>query len=519
MPDFLTSYAESQPDKLAVIDDRGHGEPVRWTYRELEQHTNRLAHALVSLGVGPGEKVIWCGPNSPQVVAAIGATRKVGAVSVPLNYRLTADEARYVIGHSDATVAYVDAEHAPMFAALQDSLDRLRHVIVFGGPAPDGMLGEEFVAAASADPPPDPAGENGSATMIFTSGTTGKPKGAVRTARAAADATLIGLIVLIGYTPDDVYLTSGPLYHSGPWGFMGGALALGQTVILQRKFDPEDWLRLVDTYQVSSTFAAPAPIRMVCALPADVKAKYDRSSMKRMIANAAPWSFALKQQYLADFPADSLWEVYGSTELGVDCVLEPQDQLRKPGSCGKAAPGVEVRLFDEAGDEVTGTGPDHPGELFVRSTAIFDEYYKQRDSYDSARRDDFHTVGDIAYRDEEGYFYICDRKSDMIISGGMNIYPAEIEAALEQHPAVYEVAVFGIPSEEWGEAVHATVVRRPGASLSAEDLVAFSREHLAGYKTPRSVSFADELPRTGSGKILKRVLRAPYWAGAGGRLG
>jgi acyl-CoA synthetase (AMP-forming)/AMP-acid ligase II len=512
MPDFLTSYAESQPDKLAVIDDRGHGEPVRWTYRDLEEHSNRLANALVSLGVGPGEKVIWCGPNSPQVVAVIGATRKIGAVCVPLNYRLTADEARYVIGHSDATVAYVDAEHAPMFAALQDSLDRLQHVIVFGGPAPDGMLGEEFVAAASADAPPDPAGENGSATMIFTSGTTGKPKGAVRTARAAADATLIGLIGLIGYTPDDVYLTSGPLYHSGPWGFMNGALALGQTVVLQRKFDPEDWLRLVDTYRVSSTFAAPAPIRMVCALPAEVKARHDRSSMKRMIANAAPWSFALKQQYLADFPADSLWEVYGSTELGVDCVLEPQDQLRKPGSCGKPAPGVEVRLFDEAGNEVTGTGPDHPGELFVRSTAIFDEYYKQPGSYDSARRGDFHTVGDIAYRDEEGYFYICDRKSDMIISGGMNIYPAEIEAALEQHPAVYEVAVFGIPSEEWGEAVHATVVRRPGASLSAEDLVAYSRDHLAGYKTPRSVSFTDELPRTGSGKILKRVLRAPYWA-------
>jgi len=511
MPDLLTSYAQSQPDKPAVIDDRGSGEPVRWTYRELEERSNRLANALISLGVGPGEKVIWCGPNSPQIVAAVGATRKIGAVSVPLNYRLTADEAQYVIGHSDASVAYVDAEHAPMFAALRDRLDRLKHVIVFGGEAPAGMLGEDFVDAAPADPPADPAEDAGAATMIFTSGTTGKPKGAVRTTRAAAEATLIGLIVLIGYTPDDVYLTSGPLYHSGPWGFMGGALALGQTVVLQRKFDPEDWLRLVDTYQVSSTFAAPAPIRMVCALPAEVKARYDRSSMKRMIANAAPWSFALKQQYLADFPEDSLWEVYGSTELGVNCVLEPKDQLRKPGSCGKPAPEVEIRLLDEAGDEVTGTGPDHPGELFARSTAVFDEYYKQRDSYDSARRGDFYTVGDIAYRDEEGYLYICDRKSDMIISGGMNVYPAEIEAALEQHPAVYEVAVFGIPSEDWGEAVHATVVRRPGASLSADEIVAFSREHLAGYKTPRSVSFTGELPRTGSGKILKRVLRAPYW--------
>jgi acyl-CoA synthetase (AMP-forming)/AMP-acid ligase II len=513
MPDFLTSYAESQPDKPAVIDDQGSGEPVCWTYRELEEHSNRLANALASLGVTPGDKVLWCGPNSPQIVAAIGATRKLGTVSVPLNYRLTADEARYVINHSDASVAYVDAEHAPMFARLRDRLDRLKHVIVFGGEAPAGMLGEEFLAAAPADPPAAAADDIGSATMIFTSGTTGKPKGAVRTARPGGpDPAAVGLILLIGYTPDDVYLTSGPLYHSGPWGFMGGALALGQTVIVQRKFDPEDWLRLVHTYRVSSTFAAPAPIRMVCNLPADVKERYDRSSMKRMIANAAPWSFALKQQYLADFPAESLWEVYGSTELGVDCVLEPKDQLRKPGSCGKPAPGVEIRLLDEAGNEVTGTGPDHPGELFVRSTGVFEEYYKQRDSYDESTRGEFHTVGDIAYRDDEGYFYICDRKSDMIITGGMNVYPAEIEAALEQHPEIYEAAVFGIPSEDWGEAVHATVVPRPGASLTADEVVAFSREHLAGYKIPRSVTFIDELPRTGSGKVLKRTLRAPFWA-------
>ncbi len=323
--------------------------------------------------------------------------------------------------------------------------------------------------------------------MIYTSGTTGKPKGAVRRGRPG-DAAVVGLLGLIGYTPDDIYLTSGPLYHSGPGGFMGAALALGQTTVMQRKFDPEDWLRLVDTYRVSSTFSAPALIRMVCSLPPEVKARYERSSMKRMIANAAPWSFALKQQYLADFPEDSLWEVYGSTELGVNCVLEPNDQLRKPGSCGKPAPGVEVRLFDATGTEVTGTGPDHPGELFVRSTVVFDEYYKRKQSYDAARRGDFHTVGDIAYRDDEGYYYICDRKNDMIITGGMNVYPAEIEAVLEQHPAIYEAAVFGIPSDEWGEAVHATVVPRPGASLSEEDVMSFSRESCPGPAPARSSS-------------------------------
>jgi fatty-acyl-CoA synthase/long-chain acyl-CoA synthetase len=300
---------------------------------------------------------------------------------------------------------------------------------------------------------------------------------------------------------------------------MGAGLLYGQTIIVQRKFDPEDWLRLVDEYRASSSFSAPALVRMICALPQEVKDRYDRSSMRVMVANAAPWSFALKQRYIADFPPGSLFEIYGSTELGVDTVLLPEDQMRKPGSCGKPAPGIEIMLFDDDGNEVTGTGPDHPGEVYIRSRGTFDTYYKNDSSYRSGSRGDFHTVGDVAYWDDEGYLYICDRKTDMIISGGMNIYPAEIEAALEQHPGIYDVAVFGIPSEEWGEAVHATVVRTPGWPLTGDEVAAFAREHLASYKVPRSVDFASELPRTGSGKLLKRQLRAPYWAGRTAQVG
>jgi len=494
-----------------VIDDQAGAGVLSWTYAQLEMAANRLANALASLGVSRGEKVIWCGPNSPQVVAVINATRKLGAVAVPLNYRLTAAEARYIVAHSDACAAYVDAEYAHLIPAPQaERLGNLRHVLVHGGAAPAGMLGEEVVAQASAEPPVMETEET-SATMIYTSGTTGKPKGAYR--KLTDQSTAVALLGFIGYTPDDIYLTSGPLYHSGPLAFMSAGLLLGQTIIVQRKFEPADWLRLVDTYKVTSTFSAPPLIRLVCALPAEVKARYDRSSMRIMLANAAPWSMALKQAYLADFPADSLWEIYGSTELGVNCVLEPKDQLRKPGSCGKPAPGVEIRLLDPAGHEVTGTGPEHSGELYVRSAGVFNEYYKQPESYQAATHGDFHTVGDIAYRDDEGYYYICDRKNDMIISGGMNVYPAEIEAALEQHPGVFDVAVFGIPSEQWGEQVHATVVRTPGASLSEADVIAHAHQHLAGYKCPRSVSFTAELPRTGSGKLLKRQLRAPFWAG------
>ena len=186
--------------------------------------------------------------------------------------------------------------------------------------------------------------------------------------------------------------------------------------------------------------------------------------------------------------------------------------MRKPGSCGKEAPLVEIRLYDDEGGVVTDTGPEATGELFVRSPGVFADYYKQHDKFEEDHRDGFQTVGDIAYRDDEGFLYICDRKKDMIISGGMNIYPAEIEAALEAHPDIYEAAVFGIPNEEWGESVHAIIVRRPGADLDDDAVVAHARAHLAGYKVPRSIGWMDELPKTGSGKILKRELRQPFWA-------
>jgi acyl-CoA synthetase (AMP-forming)/AMP-acid ligase II len=516
--DTLSVYARIQPDKPGVIDDRPDGTVVVWTYAELEAQANRVANLLLSLGAGPGAKVLWCGPNSPEVVAVMSATRKIGAVAVPLNYRLTPEEALYVVNHSDAEVAYVDYEYAPMFAVFRGQLEKVRHVIAIGGPTPEGMLGDADIAAASADAPDVGDATGGGGTMIYTSGTTGKPKGAVR--KGPPDPEVLGaLLNLFGYRPDDIYLTSGPLYHSGPSAFMGAGLLFGQTIIVQRRFDAEDWLRLVDTYQVTSTFSAPALIRMICALPGQVKDRYKRSSMRVMIANAAPWSYALKQQYVADFPPESLFEVYGSTELGVDTVLLPEDQMRKPGSCGRPAPGIEIMLVGADDGPVTGTGPDHAGEVFIRSKVTFDTYYKNDAGYQSSSRGGYHTVGDIGYWDDEGYLYICDRKTDMIISGGMNIYPAEIEAALEQHPGIYDVAVFGIPSQQWGEAVHATVVRSPGSSLTSDQITAFAREHLASYKVPRSIDFATELPRTGSGKLLKRQLRAPYWAGQTSQIG
>ena len=507
---YLADHAVAFRDKPAVVDDRP-GAPVTvWSFAELNRQANRLAHVLLGLGVKPGEKVVWCGPNSPGVLRAVHALPKIGAVMVPLNYRFTADEAAYVVDNSDAVVVYADAEQAGLLARIRDAVPRVRHFIVFGGPAGPGMLSSEALLARAADAEPEVDIPEGTpSSMLYTSGTTGRPKGAIR---LPTDPSQVRpLLELCGNRPDDVYITTGPLYHSGPLGYMGLGQRLGNTVVLQRRFDAEDWLRLVAKYRVSMTFSAPAPIRLICALAEEVKRRHDVRSMKRMIANAAPWSMALKEAYMRDFGEDSLWEVYGSTELGVDTVLAPGDHRKRPGSCGRAVPGVEIRLYDEAGHEVT--EPDVPGEVFVRGPSTFSGYYKAAEATRAARRGDFASVGDIAYRDVDGFYYICDRKSDMIISGGMNIYPAEIEAALERHPGIADVAVFGIPSEEWGESVHAVVVLRDGHALTPEAVTAFAREHLAAYKSPRSVSFVAEIPRTGSGKILKRVLREPFWQG------
>ena len=514
-PDLLTLHATANPSKPAVIDDRLGGVELCWSYAELEARANRLANAMLGLGVGPRDRVAWCGPNSPDVVVMTHAARKIAATAVPLNYRFTPDEAAYVVDNCDAVFAWVDADHAELFAEILPRCSKLAHVAIYGGRPGAGQLdAEQLLAGSSAAAPVKPEAEP--QTMIYTSGTTGHPKGAVRSGLGDPEQVR-ALVGFIGYRPDDIYLSTGPLYHSGPGGFMGLAYAFGQSVVLQRKFDAEDWLRLVEKYRVSSTFAAPTPIRMVCNLPDAVKARYDKSSLRIMIANAAPWSFALKQQYVRDFPPASLWEVYGSTELGVDTILRPEDQLRKPGSCGKPAPGVEVVLFDDDGKIVT--KPNVPGELYVRSKNVLSTYHKAHDKYQADMRGDHHTVGDVAYFDEDGFYYICDRKKDMIISGGMNIYPAEIEAALDQHPDVHDVAVFGIPSEQWGEAVHAVVVVRPGATLAEAEILAHARAVLASYKLPRSISFADDLPRTGSGKILKRVLREPFWVGQDRRVG
>ncbi len=505
--DHLTHHAETIGDRAAVIDDRP-GRPVEVrTYRDFEAEVNRLANWLIDQGVERGESLLWCGPNSPTVLSAIHAARKIGAVSVPLPYGLTAPEAAHIIEHSGATVAIVDAESR---ALLDSATGSIRSTIVYGadGQLRSGDVAYEQIDASALPPPPDRLDE-ATRLMIYTSGTTGTPKGALRRTGGAPNQ-FGALLELFGW-PDHyvVFLTTGPLYHSGPSGFALRSMLVGATVVLQRRFDAQDWLRLVDTHGVTATFAAPTPIRRVVELPAELRDRYDTSSMRTMIANAAPWTTSLKHSYVDAFGQESLWEIYGSTELSIVTVLEPSDQLRKPGSCGRAAPGVEIKLYADDGSVVT--TPGEPGEVFVRSAGVFETYHRDPVRFEEEHRDGFQGCGDIAYFDDEGYYYICDRKKDVIITGGANVYPAEIENTLDACPLVGEVAVIGVPDDEWGEAVCAVVVPAHGVAaddMTASEIIAFARSRLAGFKTPKAVRFTEELPKTGSGKVLKRQLRS-----------
>jgi len=313
--------------------------------------------------------------------------------------------------------------------------------------------------------------------------------------------------------PDDVHLMAGPGYHSAVAFFSALTTACGGTIVIMPRFDAEEALALIARHRVTTTFMAPTLLHRIMDLPEEIRHRYDVTSMRAVILGAAPCPFSLKERATAYF-GETLYEFYGATETGVNLLLRPEDQLRKPGSAGRPPEGQEVLLLDEEGNPV----PDGvPGELWTRSDWLA-TYYKRPDATARAMRDGFFSVGDVAYRDGDGFYYICDRKIDMIISAGVNIYPAEVEACLHGHPAVADVAVVGVPDDQWGEAVKAVVALLPGAKAGEQELIDWCRGRIADYKRPRSVDFVPELPRDLAGKLLKRQIREPYWAGTGRRI-
>ena len=510
-PDPLLLHAEANGDRIAVtVDEFGGATPSTTTYAELNGFVNQLARGFRTLGAERGDRLIWCGPNSLEVLIANHAARKAGQTAVPLSYRFNADEMQYVIDNSDATLVVVDAEQAPLIESIRDRIPKVREVVAYGGAVPTGFRDwNDVLGAESKDEPGAESTGPAGAAMIYTSGTTGKPKGALRTTSDAA--TVLAMITELGYRPgEDMHLTTGPMYHSGPLAFATIQHSLGSSVVVLRKFDPERWIDLVREHRITGSFSAPTQLKRIVSLPDDVLARADCSSMRNLIANAAPVPYALKQEVIAKLGDGFLYEVYGSTELGVVTVMHPEDQLRKPGSCGKTYGAIDVKIVREDGTEAP-TGDR--GELFIRTALAMDGYHRTAEQLTEIEAGEWKSVGDVAYLDDEGFLYICDRMKDMIISGGVNIYPAEVEAVIYEHPDVLDIAVFGVPDDEWGERVHAVVQPKPGVTLDVDALAAFVNERVAGYKRPRSYEVRDELPRTDSGKLLKRVLRDEHWQG------
>ncbi len=508
--DPLAAWAAGAGDRPAVVGRAG-----TLSFAELNREVNRLAHGLAARGVGAGDRAVWCSPNHERVLAFMHACRKLGLVAIPMPYRLAVPEMRFLLDDADAALVVADPGLAPRVAEAGAGLGALRLGVVTAGRAPAPGAGgpgwttwDDLTAGAPDAEPPPPDGDELGTAMMYTSGTTGRPKGAVR---SRTDRQLLGaMLATLRFGEGEVHLTSGPLYHAGPNAFALLANLTGGSVVVLERFDPAAWLRLVTEHRVTSTFCTPTHLKRVLALGEGALAAADLSAMRTLIVNAAPVPFALKQEVVARLGDRFLYEVYGSTELGIDTILEPADQLRKPGSCGRPYGGIEVRVVDGEGQALP-TG--EVGELYVRTTLAVDGY--RGDHELRQLPGGWRSVGDLAYVDDEGFVFICDRRDDLVITGGANVYPAEVEAVLHRHPAVADAAVLGRPDDEWGSTVHAVVQPWPGAELDVVELETLCRSQLAGYKVPRSWDVRDELPRTESGKLLKRELRAEL-AGAAG---
>jgi acyl-CoA synthetase (AMP-forming)/AMP-acid ligase II len=509
--DILALHALGNPDKPILITEDG----TAISYAEFNARVNRCASGLLGLGLKPGETCIHIHYNRPEAFELAHALRKIRAITTPMNYRLRGPEVAYILNDSGARAVVASEEFIPLIDQARPKLEGAdgRIWLAFGANAPEGWTSYEEMLAGGSESDPDTPSEITGPTMIYTAGTTGNPKGALR--RDGADpAVVMEWIQWFGINPADVHLLAGPGYHSAPAAFSGLHTIVGATVVIERTFDPELSLRLIEEHKVTTTFMAPILVKRILDLPEAVRARYDVSSMRALIVAAAPFPGDLKRR-AAEYFGECVYEFYGATESGLVTLMTPADLLRKPSSCGRVVDGTEILLLDDDGHEVA---VGEPGELWARSAAIFGEYLNKPDATGKSMHDGFFTAGDIAYLDEEGFVYICDRKIDMIISGGVNIYPAEVESVLHAHPAIEDCAVVGVPDKEWGESVKAVVKLRDGAAATADELVIHCRDRVAGYKVPRSVDFVDDFPRDPAGKLLKRLIRDRYWESTGSRI-
>jgi len=505
------NFAAQDPDKLALAAPDG----KEWTRGELLAECNSLVHGLRELGLQKGDTVAVLMPNCYQMLAINLAIVQAGFYMVPINWHLAGPEVAYILQDSEAKVFISHAliAETAQKAALETQIPASRLFSV--GPIP-GF--QHYTKLLEGQPDTAPEDRSCGVVMNYTSGTTGKPKGVRRPLPPddpdAAVSRMGFALMIFGVQPEDdnVHICGSPLYHTAVMVWASASLHLGHPVVLMEKWDSEGFLQLVEKYKVTQSHMVPTQFRRLLLLPEEVRKRYDLSSLRYMIHAAAPCPVPVKQAML-DWWGPCIYEYYAATEGG-GTMVSPQEWLQYPGTVGKAWPTAEVRILDDDGKEVK-TGDQGTVYMKLSETASF-EYKGDKEKTLKNRVGDFFTVGDVGYLNKEGYLFLCDRKVDMIISGGANIYPAEIESVLIMHPQIADAAVFGIPHEDWGEEIKAAVELVEGASAGDDltrEILAFCEERLARFKLPRTIDYLDALPRDPNGKLYKRRLRDPYWEG------
>ncbi len=493
---ILAVHALRDGAKDALAD-----EGKRLSYGELDATIDRLARAFVARGVNKGDRVALMMRNCRHYLLAQWAITRIGGVAVQIGYRLKAAEVAHILENAGPVLIV----HHPEYAQTLEEAVKLSRTAPPGGlfDVPDGV--ERLIANAPSGGAVrnDGAAQSGG-MMVYTSGTTGKPKCARRTFEKSLHDSVIDFIASVGIHRDDRHLVVCPLYHSAAPAFIALTYLVGGTVILREHFDPEEVLRTIERERVTSAFMVPTMLGRIASLPKDTLDRYDRSSIRWLMSGAAPLPTDTARRVLQVF-GDVLFNFYGATETGLVTLAGPRDHLARPGTIGRALLGNEIRLLDEDGRDVP---QGEVGELYVRNSMLVEGYHRDGEATRRAMRDGFFSVGDLARVDADGFYYLADRKHDMVISGGVNIYPLEIEQRIHEHPAVLECAVVGVPDPDWGESLRAFVVLRPGSSLDLDELRGWCKDVLADYKCPRTLEVRDALPRLPTGKVLRRELRA-----------
>ena len=505
----LKMNASKYPQTVALADkDR------RFTYSETNRRVNKLCHSLLSLGLCKGDKVAVFMENSIEIVEIFLATAKTGLVIVPINFRLVGKEVSYIVTNSDAKAFFVHDEFTPMVDRIKSDLDGIpQENYIAVGSSVDGYRSyEPFIESGLDHEPVSDVAPRDTWILIYTSGTTGKPKGVVRSHESHIAFYLINGIDF-GFNEHDVCLNVMPLCHINSTFFTFTFIYIGATVYIHpaRSFQPEQILDIIQREKITFISLIPTHYNLILNM-AQEAGTYDVSSIRKLLCSSAPVRQKMKLAIMDFFPGVQLYEGYGSTEAGIVTVLKPEDQLRKLGSIGKESLGTDfIKLLDEQGQEV---GIGEVGELYSRGPMLFDHYYKLPDKTKEAFRGGWFSAGDMARKDEDGFYQIVDRKDNMIITGGEHVYPSEIEEVVGSNDCVFDCAVIGIPDDKWGEKVVAVIIPRDNQDIHVTEqmIVDCCKDQMAGYKRPKQILFIkeDEMPRTPTGKILHRKLREKF---------